>query len=180
MIDKFCSNELTVSLSKAPPLPSLLEVGTESTALPQNGKDLTEEEMEMLFEEPEMITTNAMRAVQGYDPQDDRRLCPHYDPKTGGCWKGNTCRFEHGPKMEDGWTSDRKVSTITLANDVCPLVGSTYKVCVTCIRSADDFFVHIPEISAQFNPPSLLGLKNQMNVPDMVKQYKPCTENPSN
>lgn len=141
--------------------------------------ELTQEQIDILNEEPELMTTNAMRAVYGYDPKDDRRLCPHYDPKTGACWKGNTCRYEHGPKMEDGWTTDRKESTISLANEVAPMVGTVVKVCITCICDVDVFYVHIPTISAQYNPASLNGLKNQMNVPEIVKQYKPCTEKPS-
>lgn len=91
------SNKLVVTLSKAAPQ---LEAITEAPAQRQNGMELTQEQIDMLNEEPEMMTTNALRAVYGYDPKDDRRLCPHYDPKTGGCWKGNTCKFEHGPKLE--------------------------------------------------------------------------------
>lgn len=82
--------------------------------------------------------------------------------------------------IPDGWTTDRKAATINLPNDVAPMAGSTMKVAVMCIQSVDDFYVHIPEISAQFNPSTLNGLKNEMNTPNMVKQYKPCTEKPSN
>lgn len=81
--------------------------------------------------------------------------------------------------ISDGYTTDRKTSIISLMNEVSPVVGSTVKVCVTHIRNVDDFYVHIPEISAQFNPASLMGLKNQMNKPEIVKQYKPYTEKPS-
>lgn len=96
----FCySNGLVVTLSKAP-----LEVAeaAESTTQRPNGMQLTQEQLDMLYEEPEIMTTNAMRAVYGHDPQDDKRLCPFYDPETGACWKGNSCRFEHGPKLA-GW-----------------------------------------------------------------------------
>lgn len=79
----------------------------------------------------------------------------------------------------DGWTTDRKESTINLLNEVAPIVGTTVKVAITCIRSVDDFYIHIPEISAQYNPSSLNELKNKMNVPEMVKQYKPCVDKPS-
>lgn len=85
-----------VTLSKtATPLDSV-----ESDTQRKNGMELTQEQLDILNEEPEMMTTNAMRAVYGYDPQDDRRLCPHYDSKTGGCWKGNSCTFEHASKLE--------------------------------------------------------------------------------
>lgn len=86
-----------MKLSKTPPQ---FESVTEPATQRQNGVQLTQDELDMLYEEPEMQTTNAMRAVYGYDPTDDRRLCPHYDPETGACWKGNTCPYEHGPKLE--------------------------------------------------------------------------------
>lgn len=92
-----------VTLSKTP---QTVEAATESdesvelTTQRLNGMQLTQEQLDMLYEEPETMTTNAMRAVYGHDPQDDRRLCPFYDPKTGACWKGNSCKFEHGPKLE--------------------------------------------------------------------------------
>lgn len=91
------SNGLVVKLSKIRPQ---LESDAETATQHQNGTTLTQEQRDMLFEEPEFMTTNAMRAVYGYDPKDDQRLCPHYDPKTGACWKGNTCTYEHGPKLE--------------------------------------------------------------------------------
>lgn len=62
-------------------------------------EDLTEEQRNQLFEEPDMITTNAMKAIMGHDPQDDKRICPFYDEKTGGCFKGNSCRLMHVPRM---------------------------------------------------------------------------------
>lgn len=59
------------------------------------GTQLTQEELAILYEEPEMITTNVMKAVHGFEPQDEKRNCPHYDPKTGRCFKGNACQLEH-------------------------------------------------------------------------------------
>lgn len=79
----------------------------------------------------------------------------------------------------DGWTTDRKAAQINLLNEVAPLVGSTVKVCITHIRNVDDFHVHIPEISAQFHPASLNGLKNEMNKPEIVKKYKSSVDKPS-
>lgn len=80
-----------MQLSKIPPqLESVNESSTDDQTMDErhngfgtNGTSLTQEELDMLYEEPEMMTTNAMRAVSGHDPTDDRRLCPHYDPKTG-------------------------------------------------------------------------------------------------
>lgn len=99
----YCSSQLIVKLSKTPPQiesandSNQNESTTESSA--HQGMELTQEQLDMLYEEPETMTTNAMRAVYGHDPTDDRRLCPHYDPQTGGCWKGNTCTYEHAPKL---------------------------------------------------------------------------------
>lgn len=79
-----------VNLHKLPPNAS------NGSVEPVNGYvEVTQEERDMLFEEPEMITSNASRAVMGHDPQDDKRICPFYDPATGGCFKGNQCRLEH-------------------------------------------------------------------------------------
>lgn len=56
--------------------------------------DLTKEQLDELYEEP-LGTSNALKAVMGYAPKDDRRICKHYDPKTKGCFKGNNCKLEH-------------------------------------------------------------------------------------
>lgn len=61
--------------------------------------DVTQDQRAQLYEEPEMITTNAMKAIMGHDPQDDKRICPFYDEKTGRCYKGNSCRLLHVSKI---------------------------------------------------------------------------------
>lgn len=53
-----------------------------------------------------------------------------------------------------------------------PIVGSTVKVCVTCIVSAAEFYVHIPEIAARMMTDSLGTLKQKMNADNMVEQYR--------
>lgn len=55
---------------------------------------LTKKELAELYEEP-LNTSNAMVAIMGYDPKDDERICLFYNPRTGKCFKGNNCRFEH-------------------------------------------------------------------------------------
>lgn len=60
---------------------------------------ITEEQRRILFEE-ENGTSNALKAVLGYEPQDSKRICPHFDPITGGCFKGKTCRLEHVAPLE--------------------------------------------------------------------------------
>lgn len=60
---------------------------------------LTKAEFEALREVPKS-TTNALKAVMGYVPQDDKRVCQFYDPKTGRCFKGNHCTLEHIPILK--------------------------------------------------------------------------------
>lgn len=64
-----------------------------------NGAQFTKRELEELFEEP-LNTSNALVAVTGYAPKDDARLCRFFNPKTGKCFKGNSCRFEHAQIMK--------------------------------------------------------------------------------
>lgn len=61
--------------------------------------EITDEQRRIFYEE-EGSTTNALKAVLGYEPQDEKRICKHYDPKTGRCFKGNSCPFEHVKLME--------------------------------------------------------------------------------
>lgn len=61
--------------------------------------ELTKEELKELYEEP-LNTSNAMKAIMGYAPRDDERICRFYDPETGKCFKGNNCQFEHVPALK--------------------------------------------------------------------------------
>lgn len=60
----------------------------------KKNESLTQEEMDDLLEEP-LNTENALQAVMGYTPQDDKRICRFYDPKTNACFKGAHCKLEH-------------------------------------------------------------------------------------
>ncbi|XP_037806977.1 uncharacterized protein LOC119600656 [Lucilia sericata] len=93
-IDNSCIDP--VSVSYAP-----LNTGPDNVKC----KQLTDDELEMLYEEP-LNTSNAMKAVMGYDPQDDKRICRFYDPEIGGCFKGVNCKLEHTLRQPDGWTKD--------------------------------------------------------------------------
>lgn len=68
---------------------------------------------------------------------------------------------------------------IKLANDEVPNIGSIVKVCITCIVNVDELYIHIPEISARYDPSSLKELKNELNAPETVKLYKPVVGMPS-
>lgn len=68
---------------------------------------------------------------------------------------------------------------IKLANDEVPIVGSTVKVCITCLANVEELYIHIPEISARYDPSSLEELKNELNAAETVKLYKPLVGIPS-
>lgn len=53
-----------------------------------NVQKLSDAEMAML-EDRDPGTSSAVKAVLGFIPTDDKRICRHYDPKLGGCFKGN-------------------------------------------------------------------------------------------
>lgn len=72
----------------------------------------------------------------------------------------------------DGLTRDRKESKSKLPSSCVPMVGNTVKISITCIINADEFYAHIPEISAQNQSGSLLEFQNKLNCPEMVKFYK--------
>lgn len=55
---------------------------------------ITKEQREIFYEEP-VNTTNALKAVMGYVPKDEKRICKFYNRATNRCFKGNNCRFEH-------------------------------------------------------------------------------------
>ncbi len=74
--------------------------GPSQPSMPNNRNDsLTQEELDELYEEP-FSTENALVAVMGYDPQDDKRICKYFDPKTNACFKGSNCKLEHSTKMK--------------------------------------------------------------------------------
>lgn len=65
-----------------------------------NGElELSERELAMLKEEP-LNTTNALKAVLGYIPKDDERICRFYDSTTKSCFKGSRCKLEHVEKLK--------------------------------------------------------------------------------
>lgn len=54
-----------------------------------------------------------------------------------------------------------------------PGIGSMYKIAITCIVSAEEFYAHIPEMSAQTLSGSLEEFKKKINAVNMVEQYQP-------
>lgn len=73
----------------------------------------------------------------------------------------------------DGSTRDRKATMNKLDTVYVPMIGSTVKVCITCIVSVEEFYVHIPEMSARSSCGSLEELKRKINAINMVNKYQP-------
>lgn len=79
-----------------------LDPETTKPAVTTPSVQLSAEERNELFADTG-CTQNAMVAVMGYNPQDDRRICKFFDPKTGGCFKGAACRLQHVQLMPGRW-----------------------------------------------------------------------------
>lgn len=67
--------------------------------VPTKHFELTAEQLRELNEEP-LNTENAMVAVMGYNPKDDKRICKFYNSQTGECFKGANCTYEHVQKLK--------------------------------------------------------------------------------
>lgn len=128
-----------------------------------NGNDeLTQVELDELYEEP-LNTENAMVAIMGYEPQDDRRICRFTDPKTNACFKGRHCKLEHTTKLKgqlkrrffrwtnvdncpisDGWTKDQRIIKSAIHSQVpMPNVGKKVQLFVQYVEDIDKFYCHI-------------------------------------
>lgn len=89
-------------------------------------------------------TTNALVAVTGYAPHDDERICRHYDPATGGCFKGGACRLEHVAPLRDGWTRDQRiVCAKQRVQQPWPPVGARTILRATHLVHVDRFYAQI-------------------------------------
>ncbi|XP_058811409.1 uncharacterized protein LOC131676312 [Topomyia yanbarensis] len=136
---------------------------------------LTKDQLEDLYEEP-MNTTNVMKAVLGYDPQDDRRICPFYDPALEGCFKGSRCRLEHAAKLTDGWTRDKALHKTKIRAELeLPKVGSDLMLIPTYIANVDEFYAHIPLLELS---EALIGMQNNLNDPKYVREFKELNHEP--
>lgn len=137
----------------------------------RNKLQLTEEELEMIYEEP-FNTSNAMKAVMGYDPQDDKRICRFYDPSTGGCFKGVNCRLEHTPREPDGWTKDI-LPSLSIVDSRHPITifttGSIINITPTYVGQLDRFYAQINEPNKSFSP----LIWNDEDVPLWKLLHKP-------
>ncbi|XP_058444573.1 uncharacterized protein LOC131426134 isoform X2 [Malaya genurostris] len=136
---------------------------------------LTQEELAILYEEPES-TTNAMKATMGYIARDDERICPFYDPSIGGCFKGAGCKLEHVAKDPHGWTRDRALHKVKIrARQVEPKIGSEHEFVPTAIISAQEFYgqLVVPGCGE-----ALSDLQLQLNDPINVRTFRKMDHKP--
>ncbi|XP_021694879.1 uncharacterized protein LOC5570125 isoform X2 [Aedes aegypti] len=138
-------------------------------------KTLTQEQLDILYEEP-LNTTNVMKATLGYVPKDDVRICPFYDPAIQGCFKGAACRLEHVAKDPDGWTRDRALHKAKIrAQLVEPKIGAMVKLIPTTIVSVEEFYgqLDLKECSE-----GLRGLQQTLNDPMYVRDFREMDHKP--
>lgn len=116
-------------------------------------------------------TSNAMVAVTGYNPHDDVRLCPHYDPRTGACFKGAHCRLEHNAKLADGWTRDQRTVVVRARiPQPWPAIDTTVTCVPTHIVHVDTFFAQIVPTGSQ--ELQLTELTRRLNAVEAVHSLR--------
>ncbi|XP_030382396.1 uncharacterized protein LOC115629928 [Scaptodrosophila lebanonensis] len=139
----------------------------------QPSMKLTDEQWAILNDIPEG-TSDAVKAVMGFNPKDDERLCRHYDPKIQGCFKGSKCRLVHEPVAPYGATKDVELIPPLPAEADLPIDDSKpVRMLVTYVNSATHFYAQlvdgspplvwskkeVREVNAQFKrSPGLLDL----------------------
>ncbi|XP_030554145.1 uncharacterized protein LOC115757851 [Drosophila novamexicana] len=134
-------------------------------------------DLEML-ENIECGTSDALKAVLGFKPTDDQRICRHYDPKIKGCFKGTNCRLLHQPFAPHGATKDTElVEALPDSIYVSPAprdLGSVVRVLVTYIKSPTQVYVQfvddLPPLvwSKKEVPESQCKFKRSPHVLDLV------------
>ncbi|KAH8403915.1 hypothetical protein KR215_006349 [Drosophila sulfurigaster] len=125
----------------------------------QSTLQLTEEQKAIL-ETVEEGTSNAVKAVLGFNPTDDKRICRHYDPNICGCFKGSHCRKMHELFASHGATKDKEcIDALPIASRSPKDFGSVVRVLVTYIKSSTQIYVQFIDES-----PPLVWTKK--DVPD--------------
>ncbi|KXJ71624.1 hypothetical protein RP20_CCG020140 [Aedes albopictus] len=138
-------------------------------------KTLTKEQLDVLYEEP-LNTTNVMKATLGYVPKDDVRICPFYDPKIQGCFKGAFCRLEHVAKDPHGWTRDRALHKAKIrAQLVEPKRGAMVKLIPTTIVSVEEFYGQLDTKECSMG---LRSLQQNLNDPIYVRDFREMDHKP--
>ncbi|XP_017010326.2 tudor domain-containing protein krimp [Drosophila takahashii] len=130
--------------------------------------ELSEADMAML-NEIEEGTSDPLKAVLGFRPTDEQRICRHYDPKLNGCFKGNGCRLVHVPLDPDGATKDVEVvgalpETI-FATPVPHKVGSIVRILITFVNGPTEVYAQIVDGSAPL-------VWEEKDVPEDKRHFK--------
>ncbi|XP_017150989.1 uncharacterized protein LOC108161245 [Drosophila miranda] len=103
-----------------------------------NGPQLSEADMAMPNDIDEG-TSDPLKAVLGFRPKDEQRICRHYDPKIKGCFKGSSCRLVHEPFAAYGATKNLELvdALPETARHALLLreLGTIVKMLVTCVSS---------------------------------------------
>lgn len=133
----------------------------------ENPLQFTEEQLRVLYEEP-ATTTNALKAILGYVPHDDERLCPFYEKSTSRCFKGNSCQLDHIKPLENGLTRDKWSVFSKLVPQIIPLIGSMFKAYITWVLDINEFYLYIPKLA----PISLTGIKAKLNKTEHCELYR--------
>lgn len=132
---------------------------------------LSKEQVEQFDELPDG-TTNAMKAVLGYDPKDDWQICKYYDPIKKRCFKGANCRRRHIEMDPDGWTRDRDTVSVSGVQKMeIPAQDSYVTLLPTSITDLDMFFCHL--VPAEGYHLEFNQLADDLNNPQFVVNYKP-------
>uniref|UniRef100_A0A182M496 C3H1-type domain-containing protein n=1 Tax=Anopheles culicifacies TaxID=139723 RepID=A0A182M496_9DIPT len=178
--ENLLSNDTSTKTEAKPIVANGTASSTTSSELEHNGEKqeyaitretFTEAELKEL-DDISHSTANPMKAVLGYVPTDDDRLCKHYDPKTKGCFKGSNCRLRHEPKDPDGWTRDKDtVSVFVPAQMEIPLPNTYVTLHTTCIIDVDTFYAQV--CGEDSNYAKYEQLMAEMNDPEIVANYKP-------
>ncbi|XP_055613816.1 uncharacterized protein LOC129760226 isoform X2 [Uranotaenia lowii] len=137
--------------------------------------NLTQEQRDILFEEP-MSTSNAMKATMGFVPKDDQRICPFYDPRIDGCFKGASCRLEHVSKDSDGWTRDRTLHKVKIRVQMLePRIGSKLSMIPTAVMNVEEFYAQLNQAE---NIAELTELQARLNDPNTSRQFRKMDHKP--
>ncbi|XP_068146778.1 uncharacterized protein krimp [Drosophila tropicalis] len=166
-------NDLQVELLEGDTIPKKsMQTTNESQPV---GELLTEKQRQIL-EDFEKGTSDAVKAVMGFKPTDDQRLCRHYDPKLNGCFKGNHCRLVHEHPAPFGATKDVELVDPLLDSTFAPSeplnsleLGSVVTIEVTYICSPTHVY-------AQFvnDSPALIWTKKEINDANRLFSKSPC------
>ncbi|XP_055372648.1 RING finger protein 17-like [Condylostylus longicornis] len=130
------------------------------------------EELSILNEEP-LNTTNPLKAIFGYVPMDEAKLCKF--SVNGECFKKSKCHLNHEEKLLEGWTKDKVGVVISNCNEPThPAFGTSFQVIPTFIEESGYKFY------GQIISHDLLKfyeLMSNINLPEELEKFETYSEN---